>query len=134
MIKQGFHVGDRDWWVMVYYGVDGTRDLKEVYETLMLGGSANDAAQRACMVLSREDTGYTFTNFVGQYSLIFISRTSSAEQMYDTIQHELKHVVEHISEYYGVDPQGETSAHLQGEIARLMFPAAALAVCPKCNE
>jgi hypothetical protein len=53
--------------------------------------------------------------------------------MYDTIQHELKHVVEHISEHYNVDSRSERAAYLQGEIARQMFPAAAMCVCPHCH-
>lgn len=40
----------------------------------------------------------------------------------------------HISEFFGVNPKSEESAYLQGEIARQMFPAAAMVVCPKCNE
>jgi hypothetical protein len=48
--------------------------------------------------------------------------------------HELKHCVEHISDYYGVNPKSETAAYLQGEIARNLFPAVAMAVCPKCHE
>ena len=46
---------------------------------------------------------------------------------------ELKHAVEHISEYYDVCPRGEEAAYLQGEIARNMFAAAAFVVCPMCE-
>lgn len=35
---------------------------------------------------------------------------------------------------YGVDPKSETAAYLQGEIAKKMFPAVAIAVCPKCHN
>ena len=65
---------------------------------------------------------------------MFASETTSAEEMFDTITHELKHVVEHISGYYGVDPKSETAAYLQGEIARNLFPAVAMAVCPTCHN
>ena len=67
----------------------------------------------------------TFTNYADHLSLAFIGRATSAEEMYDTIQHELKHLTEHIGGYYGLDPLGETSAYLQGEIGRSMYPAAA---------
>ena len=129
MIKQGFYIGDRDWWVMVYYGV-GENDLGEVYGTLIAAGCEDWRAQRACMNLSRKNTGYTFTNFIDHATFVFVSRTTSAEQMFDSIEHELKHIVEHISEYYGLDPKEELPAYLQGEVGRLMFPAVVMAVCP----
>ena len=55
-------------------------------------------------------------------------------EMFDTIMHELKHCVEHISDYHGVSPKSEEAAYLQGEIARNLFPAVAMAVCPKCHK
>ena len=39
-----------------------------------------------------------------------------------------------ISGYYGIDPKSEDAAYLQGEIAKKLFPAVAIAVCPKCHE
>lgn len=85
-------------------------------------------------MLSRKNNGYTFTDLEGQYSLIFASETTSDEEMFDTITHELKHVTEHISGYFGVDPKSEEAAYLQGEISKKMFPAVALAVCPVCHN
>lgn len=56
-----------------------------------------------------------------------------AAEMFDSIVHELKHLVEHISNYYGLDPKEELAAYLQGEVGRQMFPAAALVMCPHCG-
>lgn len=134
MIQQGFSIGNRDWYIMAQYDIHTTKDLDEAFKTLLASGCPDYKTQRACMVLSRRDTGYTFTNFDEHLTVMFISRSTSAEQMYDTIQHETKHAVEHISEFFGVNPKSEGSAYLQGEIARQMFPAAAMVVCPKCNE
>ena len=86
------------------------------------------------MVLSRKNNGFTFTDLEGQYTLMFASETTSAEEMFDTITHELKHTTEHISGYFGVDPKSEEAAYLQGEIAKKMFPVVAIAVCPKCHD
>lgn len=90
-------------------------------------------AQEVCMTLSQPNTGYTYTNYDGHYTLMFVSRATSDAQMYDTIDHEKKHVVEHISDYYGVDPKGEEAAYLAGEIGRLLFPAVAYVLCPRCS-
>ena len=132
MIQTGFWIGERDWWVMATFDIYGEKALDEVYRSLMACGCPDDEAQKACMVLSRKNSGYAYSDMEGQYTLLFASRTDSAEEMFDTITHELKHATEHISGFYGVDPKSEEAAYLQGEMARKMFPAVALAVCPKC--
>jgi hypothetical protein len=134
MIQTGFWIGRRDWWIMANFNVSGEKDLNEVYKALLASGSPDDEARHACMVLSSKNSGYAFTNPDGQYTLLFASEAESPEELYDTIQHELKHCVEHISSFYGVDPKSETAAYLQGEIAKKMFPAVAIAVCPKCHH
>lgn len=133
MIQTGFWIGDRDWWVMASLNIN-EKDLGEVYRALMACGCPDDEARHACMVLSRKNSGYTFTDMNGQYTLMFASEADSPDELFDTYDHELKHVVEHISGYYGVDPKSETAAYLQGEIAKKMFPAVAMAVCPKCHK
>lgn len=134
MVTQGFSIGDRNWYVMVYYDIRTERDLREVRKALLASGCPKYKTEEALLVLSMWNKGYTFTNFKDHLTVSFMSKATSAEQMYDTIQHEARHIADHIGEYYGVEERGETSAYLQGEIARQMFPAAAMVVCPKCNE
>lgn len=67
-------------------------------------------------------------------SIIVISHASSSEQMFDTIVHEIKHLTEHISNYYGIDPKEELAAYLQGEVGRNMWCAASMVLCPICNK
>lgn len=131
MVRQGFHIGNRDWWVMVYYDIKPT-NLDSVLLDLKASG-ANDVT-KAREVLVKPNTGLTFTNYSTHSSILLISHATSPEDMFDTIVHELKHVTEHISTYYGLDPKEELSAYLQGEVGRQMFPAAALVLCPHCYE
>lgn len=134
MIQTGFYIGERDWWIMATFGIKGSGDIAEVYHALLACGCPDYEARKACMVLSRKNSGYTFTNTEGRFTLMFASEADSPEEMFDTIDHELKHAVEHISGFYDIDPKSEDAAYLQGEIARNMFPAVALAVCPKCHN
>lgn len=134
MIQTGFWIGRRDWWIMASFNISGEKDLNEVYRALMACGCPDDEAQKACIVLSRKNSGYTFTDMEGQYTLMFASKADTPEQLFDTYDHELKHCVEHISSFYGVDSKSEAAAYLQGEIAKKMFPAVAIAVCPKCHH
>ncbi|MBO7617359.1 MAG: hypothetical protein J6T22_09150 [Bacteroidales bacterium] len=134
MIRQGFSIGKGEWRLRVYYNVRSESDLKEVADTLVWAGCRQSVVNIVTDLLAEPNHGYTFTTFSEHLTLMFMSHATSPEQMYDTIQHELKHATEHISEYYGVEPKSEEAAYLQGEIARKMFKGAALAVCPKCNN
>ena len=131
MIQQGFSLGERDWYIMCAYDIRTKRDLAEVRRTLLAAGCDEYKADEAILVLSMWNKGFTFTNFADHLTIVCISKATSAEQMYDSIAHEQKHIVEHISEYYGVDPKGETAAYLQGEIGRQIFPVVAMLICPR---
>lgn len=131
MIQQGFSLGERDWYIMCAYNIRTKRDLAEVRRTLLAAGCDEYKADEAISVLSMWNKGFTFTNFADHLTIVCISKATSAEQMYDSISHEHKHIVEHISEYYGVDPKGETAAYLQGEIGRQIFPVVAMLICPR---
>lgn len=134
MVQTGFYLGDRHWWVMAFLDIYGERDLNKVYGTLLASGCPDYKAREACMVLSREDKGYTFTNYDERVTVLFTSRSSSSEQAFDTILHEIKHLVEHVSAYYDVDPKEELSAYLQGEVGRNLFTATSLVICPVYHE
>lgn len=82
-------------------------------------------------VLSLADTGMTLTSMNDMMSVVFIGNSSEQDQWLDTLLHELKHVVEHISDFYMVDPKDEASAYLQGEIGRLLFPVIMQHICKR---
>lgn len=60
------------------------------------------------------NTGFTFTNPEYRTSIIGISDSTSREQWFNTLAHELKHVQSHICKYYGVSESGEDAAYLIG--------------------
>lgn len=134
MIEQGFSIGDRNWWVMVYYDARTPDDLRKVEGVLMASGCPEEMLIPAIKNLKRWNGGYTFSNLGERVSIIIIGKATDASQMFDSIVHEMKHLAEHIGEYYGIDPREELSAYLQGEVGRKMWPAAAMVLCPKCNH
>lgn len=133
MIEQGFHIGNRKWWVMVYYDVRTESELARVADALTAAGEQSDFVDAAITNLRGWNRGYTFTNLHDRVSIMVIGKADNAGQMFDTIVHEMKHLAEHISEYYNVDPRDELSAYLQGEVGRNMWPAAAMVLCPNCH-
>lgn len=133
MIRQGFSIGDRDWWVMVYYDIK-PKDLEAVADDLTASGADAETTAEFVSVMANENCGFTFTNTAAHATVICIGHASSYEEMFTTITHEIKHATEHIGSYYGVDPYSEESAYLQGEISKNMYKAVAMCICPKCGR
>lgn len=133
MIEQGFYIGKRKWWVMVYYDVKTKSDFRKLEGALAATGCPSHMADDAIANLKGWNRGYTFSDFSQHVSIIAIGKAESPEQMFDSIVHEMKHLAEHIGEYYGVDSREELSAYLQGEVGRQMWPAASMVLCPHCN-
>lgn len=134
MIEQGFQIGNRNWWVMVYYDAKTPADLRKVEGALTASGCPRRMIDEAMENLKGWNRGYTFTDFSRRVSILVIGKADSAEQMFDSVVHEMKHLAEHVGEYYGVNSREELSAYLQGEVGRKMWPAAAMVLCPKCHS
>lgn len=128
MVKQGFSIGDSDWYVMCYYNADISHDGEELFMTLVASGCDEHVARSAMSVLENMNSGYTFSNLSERCSIVIVSKACCGEQFYDTVQHELSHVVDHICESYDVSCHGEIAAHIQGEVARNMYEAVSIAV------
>ena len=128
MRTEFYNIGDEDWGILMVYDYD-YRDFERLWSTLRAFGLSDSRAQAAMSVLSKPDTGMTLTIPEELMSVLFVSEATSDEEWFDTLVHELKHVVEHISEFYQVDPRSEAAAYLQGEIGRQLFPMMIQKLC-----
>lgn len=128
MIRQGFDIGERDWRVEAWYDVT-REELPRALARLCAFGADEDTLREAGKVLGDANTGCTFTDYDGRRTLMLIGHATSRGQQFDTIVHEMKHLVEHISSYFGVDPKEELAAYLQGEVGRKMWVATAMVSC-----
>ena len=71
--------------------------------------------------LGERDTGFTHTNFDKKRSIVGISLTTSKDQFFNTLSHEIKHVQSHICMYYNVKEDSEAAAYLIGYIIQKMY-------------
>lgn len=62
--------------------------------------------------------GLTYSNTDLRMSVMCISHTSSKEQWWDTLAHEVDHLQNTILDYYDVEPGTEDAAWLQGYLMR----------------
>lgn len=77
--------------------------------------------------------GVTYSSGWLRRSVVVIGRATSWDQFFNTMLHEVKHVVDDVTLWYDVENIGEPPAYLQGEIGRLMAPAVRQIACPCCG-
>lgn len=130
MKTEFFNIGDDDWGIVLCYDYD-VEDYGRLWSIIRAFGMPDDKAQAAMGVLGKPDTGMTITSMEDMMSVMLISRATSDAEWFDSLIHEVKHVVEHISEFYRVDPKSEPAAYLQGEIGRQLFPLIMKKMCRK---
>lgn len=135
MIRQRIPLYYWDWDITVYYET-GPGDCDRILLDLDRLGAGKDELRRAEKNLRGgvPNTGLTFTSREKRESLTVISRTTSAAQFQDTLDHEKGHLAMHIGKALGLDPYGEELQYLSGEIGRRMFPVAKRFLCDACRK
>ena len=121
MIKQYIGLGDKDWGILVYYNVDNYGIDDVVYALQELDCPESDIKNACDLLLSKYNTGMTFSNDKYRMSVICIGQADSKEEFFNTLVHEAKHVQSHICAYYEIDEDGEEAAYLIGHIVQRMY-------------
>ena len=67
------------------------------------------------------NSGVTFTNSDYRTSIVCINKTTSREQLINTISHEADHIQDAICEYYDVPLDSEQAAYLIGYLVGKMY-------------
>lgn len=117
---QYIQLGNRDWNVLVYYNVD-EYDFVEIEDSLRQLDCPTQDIDRAFEVLTKRNTGFTFSNTDYQMSVVCISKSTNVEQFVNTAIHEAKHVQSHVCSYYEIDEDSETAAYLIGYLVQRMY-------------
>ena len=71
--------------------------------------------------LGELNSGFTHSNLNKRFSIIGIGKTTSKEQFFNTLIHEIKHLQSHICKYYNVPEDSEDAAYLIGYIAMKIY-------------
>ena len=133
MIRQQFVIGNDSWQVEVFY-LPWKEDIPTVAEAYERIGCPDSDIDKICHIIaSMNNKGATYSSGYHRKSVVMIGRASSWDQLFDTVLHEVKHVVDDIVLWYRINNHGEPPAYLQGEIGRLMAPAIRMIACPCCG-
>lgn len=105
-------------WAFVFAYDIGEDDVEEVGDWLEALGASRREIAHAIDVIIGTNKGFTYSNTDLRMSVICVSHASSREQWWDTLVHEIHHIVNTIINYYGVDYESEEAAYLQGYVMR----------------
>lgn len=135
MIRQTLYIKKYDWVVHAYFYVSEYY-TDEIMDKLWSLGCDVETSRKAYQNLSKGDldTGLCYSNYRWRESVLVIAKTSSADEFFNSIHHELCHLQSHIANVYRLNPLGEEVAYLTGEIARDIFPYVKHLICECCRK
>ena len=124
-MKQQFKVNKYDWCVTIYYTVDNEQK-SEVIECLEKMGCDRKTLESIKSNLDRAavDTGFTYSNFEQQKSILVVHKASSIGEFLNTFEHERNHLEMHICEALDINPYSEEAAHFSGDLAQQILEEA----------
>lgn len=135
MIRQEIYLPKYQWRVTAYYSVScyWTKEIMGELIRLCAGEAVLKSAYENLTSCSL-DTGLCFSNGSMRESVLVIAKTSSAEEFFNSFEHEFQHLKGHIATTLGLDPNGEAVAYMSGELARETFPAIRHLLCDCCRH
>lgn len=112
-------LGRYKWKVLTFFDTE-PNDKDNIMDALYEIGAPDKVMDDAEALLSDPDRynfGLTYSNKRDHVTVMVIGRHTSKSQFLDSIFHETRHLVDHISAAYGYRPGGEAVAYITGSIA-----------------
>lgn len=122
MIKQLFRIDKYDWKVIVLYEIS-YRDADYVIDMLKQMDTPDYILRSAYKNVNegQPNTGFIYSDYDRQRSIIVVSKTTSNRELIDTIVHEANHLQSHIATVFNLDEKGEEVCYLIGDIVKRMY-------------
>jgi hypothetical protein len=110
-------------WAFIFAYNIGEDNLDEIGEWIEALGASRKEIKRTQRLLQTPNKGFTFSKESLRMSVVCIGNTTSLEQWWDTLSHEIDHLQDAVMQYYYVSSGTEDAAWLQGYIMRLIVKA-----------
>ena len=110
-------------WAFIFAYNIGKDNLDEIGEWIEALGASRKGIKRTQRLLQTPNKGFTFSKESLRMSVVCIGNTTSLEQWWDTLSHEIDHLQDAVMQYYDVEAGSEDAAWLQGYIMRLIVKA-----------
>lgn len=135
MIAHEFIICQHSWLVKAYFDSDDS-DADLILGELMSVGADMDTMRSAYRNLrgGMMNTGLTYTSRPHRTTILVVSRTTSADEFFNSLVHEMCHARTHICEVEGIDLESEQAAYFMGGLARDIFPHVKHLLCENCRK
>jgi hypothetical protein len=134
MIHKEIYIPEAEWLVHMYFALD-TFYIDDIMENLYHIGCDSQRAKQAYenMMADKKNTGFTYSNYRNRESVMVVSKTTSASEMFNTTIHELVNLASHIAHACNYEPTGETIAYIIGDLAKEIYPGISHLLCEECR-
>ena len=129
MTHRTIHI--RGWRVDVFIEDGYHPDM--VMECLEDMGAENDILEKAHGLIVENKPNQAFTYSNGRRTCIYIGWTTSGEEFLNSMIHEIRHLVDHIAAFYGLD-NNEAVGYISGDAALLLAEDICEHGCPHCRK
>lgn len=135
MITHVFHIHQHDWLVKAYIDSD-ISDAELILGDLLSVGADMDTMRMAFRNLrgGMKNTGLTYSSRCHRVTIMVVSESTSAEEFFNSLVHEMCHVKTHICDIEGIDLKSEQASYFIGGLARDLFPHVKHLLCESCRK
>lgn len=124
-MKQSFKIKKYNWSIVIYYTVNDveSKEIIDKLEDLHCNSKTLESIKRN-LDDTKIDTGFAYSSYNKQYSIVVIHKASSIGEFINTFEHEKNHLEMHICEALDINPYSEEAAHMSGNLAQLILEEA----------
>ena len=124
-MKQSFKIKKYNWSIVIYYTVNDeeSKEIIDRLEDLHCNSKTLESIKRN-LEDAKVDTGFAYSSYNKQYSIVVIHKASSIGEFINTFEHEKNHLEMHICEALDINPYSEEAAHMSGNLAQLILEEA----------
>lgn len=117
MVRSVVYIPQIGWEVHIYYAVTGYHAPPILSDLLDI-----DCPRKILKRISKNlasgkmDTGFTYSNKMMRCTVMVVGMHSSPSEFLNSLEHELRHLVDDVSDTIRIPPYGEAVAYLTGDI------------------
>ena len=135
MIRAMIRIPKYGWTLYAFFAVD-TYYTYEILDMMRRIGAPKEIILKAHknLLSGNLDSGLCFGNKDLRKAVLVTSLTSSPDEFFDSIVHELRHLQQYIADDFDISEHGEEVCYLIGDIARALFPYCRSLLCEHCRQ
>ena len=115
MVTKFIEIPEEKWGCLLVWDFD-VLDYDDIWSICKSFGMSDRNIKRSLQILSTYNSGMTVSSDELRMSAVFIGKASSRSQFWNTVGHEVVHLVDAIADHFGTECGSEEHAYLQGFI------------------